>query len=63
MWSNPVAYKDILVHLDSSKATADRMEAAIALAERQGARLREKAVGGVTDTIIHQMTTPVLMSE
>ncbi|MEO0546287.1 MAG: universal stress protein [Pseudomonadota bacterium] len=34
-----MAYKDILVHLDSSKASADRMEAAIALAERQEARL------------------------
>ena len=26
-------------------------------------RLREKAFGGVTNTILHQMTTPVLMSE
>lgn len=26
-------------------------------------RLREKAFGGVTNTIMHQMTTPVLMSE
>ena len=26
-------------------------------------RLREKAFGGATDTILHQMTTPVLMSE
>ncbi len=26
-------------------------------------RLREKAFGGVTDTILHQMTVPVLMSE
>ncbi len=26
-------------------------------------RLRERAFGGVTNTILHQMTTPVLMSE
>ncbi|MGI9356300.1 MAG: universal stress protein [Rhizobiaceae bacterium] len=34
-----MAFKDILVHLDSSKASADRVEAAIALAKRQEARL------------------------
>jgi len=26
-------------------------------------RLREKAFGGVTETILHQMIVPVLMSE
>jgi len=34
-----VAFKDILVHLDSSKESADRLDAAIALAKRQEARL------------------------
>ena len=34
-----MAYKDILVHLDDSKACASRIEAAIALAKRQEARV------------------------
>lgn len=34
-----MAFKDILVHLDSSKESADRLDAAIALAKRQEARL------------------------
>ena len=34
-----MAFKDILVHLDSGKAAQDKVEAAIALAKRQDARL------------------------
>ena len=34
-----MAYKDILVHLDDSKACASRIEAAVALAKRQEARV------------------------
>ena len=34
-----MAYKDILVHIDSSDACADRIKAALALAERHEARV------------------------
>lgn len=44
-----MAYKDLLVHLGDSKATSSRIEAAIAVAKRQGARITGVAVAAAGD--------------
>ncbi|MGI9380918.1 MAG: universal stress protein [Methyloligellaceae bacterium] len=60
---------EILPHAEISKGTvilnylSDSGADLLVMGAFGHSRLREKAFGGATDTILHQMTAPVLMSE